>query len=104
VKGLGLVLFAIVACSPPKEKADTTALPAMDTVKPAPPAAQLPAEGSAKAVTQTKSSAPTTKATRTSGRDSVLGRDSVIRFDLTDPRRTLGKPDTTKKKPPSRPL
>jgi hypothetical protein len=104
VKRLGFLVFALVTCSPPKEKADTTALAAIDTVKPAPPAAQLPAETSAKTVTQTKSSARITKGTRVPGRDSVLGRDSVIRFDLSEPGRTLGKPDTTKKKPPSQPL
>lgn len=126
---LGLLLVAVVACAPPKDNADTTALATPDTVKPAP----TPVQGAAGTATKTKASA-STKGTKGLGRDSVirfdlkdprrnlpsadstkrpltstdsatqankpLGRDSVIRFDLSDPRRQLGKADTTKKKPP----
>jgi hypothetical protein len=128
VRKLGLLLVAVVACAPAKDKSDTTALATPDTVKPAPP----PVQAMAESTTRTKSSR-STKGTKGLGRDSVirfdlkdprrnlpradttkpptstdsasqankaLGRDSVIRFDLSDPRRQLGKADTTKKKPP----
>lgn len=127
MRKLGLLLVAVVACAPPKDKADTTAL-APDTVKPVPPVQAM--TGSA---TKAKASA-SAKGTKAVGRDSVirfdlkdprrnlpradstkkpmtstdsareankaLGRDSVIRFDLSDPRRQLPKADTTTKKPP----
>jgi hypothetical protein len=88
VKKLALLLVGVVACAPPKDKADTTALATPDTVKPAPAQVQA-APGRA---TKTKSSS--TKATKgTKG----LGRDSVIRFDMKDPRRNLPRADSTKK-------
>jgi hypothetical protein len=86
VKKLAWLLIGVVACAPPKDTADTTTLAAPDTVKPAP----APVQDAARTATKTKASA-STKGTK------GLGRDSVIRFDLKDPRRNLPRADSTKK-------
>lgn len=88
MKRIGLLFLAVVACARGKDKVDTAAadaLAAPDTVKPAPAAVQLPADGKAQA--QSASAAKGSK---------VLGKDSVIRFDMGAPGRQLGRPDTTK--------
>jgi hypothetical protein len=82
-----LLFLAVVACVASKEEADTTAALVPDTVKPAPAAAQLPPDVKAK----TQATSASTKGSK------VLGKDSVIRFDMGAPGRQLGRPDTTKR-------
>lgn len=100
-----LLFGAIVACATPKPGADSTAMLATDTVKPAPPSVTVQAPDTTKtAPTSTKTKATKTKtgtSAKTSAKqraDSHLGRDSVIKFDPSDPRRQL--PTIPPKKPP----
>lgn len=87
MKKLGLLLIALVACAPAKDKGDTTTLAAPDTMKPAPPPVQAAA----------KTAATKTKSSRSTKGTKGLGRDSVIRFDLKNPRRNLPRADSSKK-------
>ena len=101
-------LCALTACATRKPSADSTAALTPDTVKPAPVAMQMSpdtakatraktgAKTSAKSKTTTKRASTKTSAKQKS--DSILGRDSVIRFDPKDPRRQL--PTIPPKKPP----
>ena len=100
-------MCALAACATPKPEADSTATLTVDTVKPASVALQAPETAKApgtrtKAKTSTKSKTTTKRtASKTSAKqksDSILGRDSVIRFDPKDPRRQL--PTIPPKKPP----
>ena len=84
---VGSVILA--ACATPKPGADSTALQAIDTVKPAPPTVQAPDTTATVPPTTTKATKATTGTTKaktsakTSAKqktDSRLGRDSVIRF------------------------
>ena len=92
------------ACAPRQERADTTAVLTIDTVKPA--TALLPDTGATTAVdstagskttSSTKTKAPATKTATKQGETKELGRDSIIRFDTKDKRRQLPPADTTRK-------
>jgi hypothetical protein len=94
------LVVTLVACATPKPGADSTALLATDTVKPAPPIVQAP-DSVMTTTTTTTTTKTKTKTKGTSAKqkaDSHLGRDSVIKFDPTDPRRQL--PTIPPKKPP----
>jgi hypothetical protein len=92
-----LLLVVITACAKPAERGDTTNVLPVDTVKPAatplPPTDTTPTPAPVATKTSTKSAA--TKQSQT----PVLRRDSIIRHDTKDPRRTLPTVDTTKKPP-----
>ena len=101
-------LCALSACATRKPSADSSAALTPDTVKPVPVAMQASpdtakatraktgAKASKKSKTNTKRTSSKTSAKQKS--DSILGRDSVIRFDPKDPRRQL--PTIPPKKPP----
>ncbi|HEY8175969.1 MAG TPA: hypothetical protein VIF32_09770 [Gemmatimonadaceae bacterium] len=100
-------LAALISCATRKPGADSTAMLATDTVKPAPPSVTVQAPDTTKTAptsTKTKTKATKTKtgtSAKTSAKqkaDSHLGRDSVIKFDPSDPRRQL--PTIPPKKPP----
>ena len=94
------------ACTSKQESADTLRAP--DTVKPAPADTMRrqtdsnPTAGPTGTTTTTTTTKTTTTKTTTTGttaaRDTNLGRDSVIRFPLNDPRHRIPvvKKDSTK--------
>jgi hypothetical protein len=96
--GSALVCAAVIACAAPKPASDSTSVAAVDTVKPAVVgspdslASQAPAT-SAGATTKATTTRQTTKPSGTTskkvGRDSILGRDSVIKTNPHDPRTRL---------------
>jgi hypothetical protein len=91
-----LLLAAMASCGPPRDQADTTFALPFDTL--------AAAVGQTSGMTQTDSAAgqpaaaikATTKSTASAKRPLPM-RDSVIKPDLSDPRRTLGRPDSAKK-------
>jgi hypothetical protein len=103
-----LTLGVLAACTSGKGRADTSsAPPAADTVKPAPGDSvasrtdTTPAPGTSSKTSKTTTTTTTTTRTTTPPppvRDTHLGRDSVIRFPLNDPRHRIPvvKPDSTK--------
>jgi hypothetical protein len=100
-----LVLVALVgACGAPKPDADSTAVLAPpDTVKAGPPSAEdssrPPSGATADAGGSSSGTKTGTKAGETSSTKQTPGplRDSVIQFDLRDPRRQIPPDDTTKR-------
>ncbi|MEX2152287.1 MAG: hypothetical protein WD825_03060 [Gemmatimonadaceae bacterium] len=96
-----LVLLAAVACGRPREDtgADSTSLPAVDTLKAA-PTDTLAQRDSVSKTSSAKQGTATTKASQTTAaKDSTkLGRDVAVPFDPT--KRRLPTVDTTKKRPP----
>ncbi|HEU4993599.1 MAG TPA: hypothetical protein VFT29_02230 [Gemmatimonadaceae bacterium] len=106
----GAVTLVLLACAGSKEKAATDTLASVDTVKPAPVTAAQP-----DSTQRADTTLPSRKPPRVGSVDSVvkvpkppvqakdtahLGRDSAIKIDVNDPRRTLPTvPATPPKKP-----
>jgi hypothetical protein len=101
----GLSVLA-AACASQQERADTTSLLAIDTLKPATTSLapdtgsttgidSTPAPTKTGAATKTKSAA--TKTATKQGETKELGRDSIIRVDTKDKRRQLPPADTGKR-------
>lgn len=97
-----LLALGVVACGRTNESADSTAIVAVDTLK--------PAVADSLAHTDTTSSAPVTKAppTKTTStqtapatkRDTTnIGRDRAIKINTKDPRVRIPTVDTTKRPP-----
>ena len=96
-----MLVATLVACATPKPGADSSALLVTDTVKPAPPMVQAPdttMTTPTSTTTKTKTKGTSAKTSAKQKADSHLGRDSVIKFDPTDPRRQL--PTIPPQKPP----
>jgi hypothetical protein len=98
---LCFVAILVAACAPGSDRADTTAAaPAVDTILP-PPGLDSVASKARDSASATKTSSPqpsrgTVRTSRKNPHDSIIGRDSVIEVDPSDPRRQLPtvKPDT----------
>jgi hypothetical protein len=100
-----LVLLAAVACGRPREDtgADSTSLPAVDTLKPAPTDTLAQRDSASKTSSAKQGTATTKTSTKasqtTAAKDSTkLGRDVAVPFDPTKPR--LPTVDTARKRPP----
>jgi hypothetical protein len=94
------VLLAAVACGRPQEDTSAdSAVPAIDTLKPA-PTDTLAHRDSVARTSPAKQATATTKASQTkAAKDSTkLGRDVAVPFDPT--KRRLPTVDTAKKRPP----
>jgi hypothetical protein len=100
-----IAMVVLAACAPKQEQADTTSVPAVDTLKPA--TDTLPARDTSAADGQATKAAPVqapaqpatktdTAPTRVKS-DTDLGRDRAIKIDTRDKRRQLPTVDTTKR-------